>query len=184
MKKAVILSHKAEVLIDFIKNKGISCFSEYINYSVSSKICDHADISFFFDGDDTLFVAKESEICVNSLKEFCENIIVLSENLGENYPEDVKLNCLRIGSNFICNSNTVSTVVLEHMKNKGVRIIDVKQGYAKCSVLPVSDNSLITDDISIYNSCIINGIDVLLVSKGDVKLSGYDYGFIAVVQEK
>jgi hypothetical protein len=61
---------------------------------------------------------------------------------------------------------------------KNFNIIDVKQGYTKCSVLPVSNNAFITDDISIYNQCVSFGIDVLYVGKGDVSLPGYNYGFI------
>ncbi len=178
MKKAVILSPEAEAEIEFLEKSGITCFSAYNNSSVSESISVHADISFFFDGDDTLFVAKESEACVNHLKCFCENIIILHEYMNENYPDDVKLNCIRVGNVFICNLNTVSPVVLEHMTSKGLKILDVKQGYTKCSVVPVSNNALITDDISIFNSCISFGIDALLVSKGDVKLRGFDYGFI------
>lgn len=178
MLKTVILSPNAKSVIEFIKKSGISCFSDYSNNSVSENISDHADISFFFDGDDTLFIAKESEKSVKFLNEFCKNVIVISENLGNNYPEDVKLNCIRLGDYFICNLLTVSPDVLIHMKNKGMKIIDVKQGYTKCSVLPVSDNALITDDVSIYKSCMSAGLDVLYVSKGDVKLNGFDYGFI------
>ncbi len=178
MNEAVILSSKATAVIDLLENTGIKCFSAYNNSSVSENISDHADISFFFDGDDTLFVAKEEEVCAEQLKQFCENIIVLPEYLNKNYPDDVKLNCVRVGSVFICNTNTVSTDILEHMKAKKLKILDVKQGYTKCSVVPVSENAIITDDISIYNGCNSFGIDALLVSKGDVRLNGFDYGFI------
>jgi hypothetical protein len=56
--------------------------------------------------------------------------------------------------------------------------IEVKQGYCKCSVLIVDENSVITDDESIHRKMSENGIDSLFVSKGDISLPGHEYGFI------
>ena len=56
--------------------------------------------------------------------------------------------------------------------------LDIKQGYCKCSCLVINENALITDDKSIYNIALKNGVDCLLVSKGDVTLPGHNYGFI------
>ena len=44
--------------------------------------------------------------------------------------------------------------------------------------MPVDENSLITDDLSIYNAAIGFGLDALLVRKGCVRLDGFDTGFI------
>lgn len=59
-----------------------------------------------------------------------------------------------------------------------MRIIDVKQGYTKCSLCPVRENAVITDDSGIEKVLLNNGYDVLKVSKGSVRLHGFDYGFI------
>lgn len=178
MKKAVIVSKNAFLQSDYYKKHNIDILSFPYNPSVDSKIADHADVSFFFDGDDTLFVAKEMEHYIEKLRCYCKNIIILEKTLSNIYPNDVPLNCVRIGRNFICNKKTVSKKILEHMKAKNCRVIDVKQGYTKCSVLPVTDDALITDDNSIAPECRRHGIDVLLISKGEIALAGYDYGFI------
>ena len=60
----------------------------------------------------------------------------------------------------------------------GKRIINVNQGYTKCSVCAVSDKAFITDDKSIYQALKSADYDVLEVEKGSVALDGYDYGFI------
>ena len=58
-------------------------------------------------------------------------------------------------------------------------IIDVKQGYSKCSVCICKHNTIITDDISIFNNLLqYDDIKSLLVEKGTVKIDKYDYGFI------
>ena len=42
----------------------------------------------------------------------------------------------------------------------------------------MSDNAVITDDESIYKALCLNGVDTLLISKGDIVLNGHNYGFI------
>lgn len=54
----------------------------------------------------------------------------------------------------------------------------MRQGYAKCSAVPVTENAIITDDVAIASAAEKNGLEVLLVSKGDVLLPGREYGFI------
>ncbi len=178
MKKTVIISHKADEMINLLRNDGYDIIMTESNKSVDERIADHADISFFFDGNDTLFVAKELSHSAEKLRKFCKNIIILGDNLGDIYPSDVRLNCVRLGNFFICNTNTVSQTILSHINKLGCTVIDVSQGYTKCSVVPVNNNSIITDDKSVADSCKAYGIDVLYISKGDVLLSGFSYGFI------
>ena len=42
----------------------------------------------------------------------------------------------------------------------------------------MSDNAIITSDKTIAKACVASGIDVLVVSEGNVSLPPYDYGFI------
>lgn len=94
------------------------------------------------------------------------------------YPDDCRLNCVVMGDKIICNEKTVCSEIAEYARNIGYRFIHVNQGYTKCSVCIVNDNALITDDESIYNACQNNQIDSILISKGSIRLKGFDYGFI------
>ena len=94
------------------------------------------------------------------------------------YPLNISLNCAVVGKNIICNEKYTCKTVLEILKKLDYKIINVNQGYAKCSTCIVSDNAIITEDESIATECSKVGIDVLKISKGHVKLNGYDYGFI------
>ncbi|MCQ2479315.1 MAG: hypothetical protein MJ120_01645 [Clostridia bacterium] len=94
------------------------------------------------------------------------------------YPKDSLLNAVFIGDKLICNSKTIEKSVKNYAEKSGLTIIPVKQGYTKCSICVVDDNSLITDDESVYTACTANEIDTLLVAKGSVQLKGFDYGFI------
>ena len=95
------------------------------------------------------------------------------------YPYDIEFNCVQVGSNLICNRKYTNEQILLYAKNEAkLNIINVNQGYTKCSVCVVSDKAIITEDDSIFKEATKSGIDVLKIEKGYIKLPGYDYGFI------
>ena len=57
-------------------------------------------------------------------------------------------------------------------------MLEVQQGYTKCSICVVSENAIITSDIGIHCKAKESGIDSLLISPGYIDLPGYKYGFI------
>ena len=105
-------------------------------------------------------------------------LVVSCEQTAAEYPRDVLFNCVLIGEKLLCNTNTVSSLILERAKALGLDVIHTNQGYTKCSVCKVDDNAIITSDKSIYKACTSSGIDTLLTSPDGVELCGYDCGFI------
>lgn len=101
-----------------------------------------------------------------------------NEPTGNKYPFDVLFNACIVGKRLICNEKTVSQMILNAALENGYEVINVPQGYTKCSVCVVSDNAIITADKAISTACAFHGIDVLTVSEGHVSLPPYDYGFI------
>ena len=57
-------------------------------------------------------------------------------------------------------------------------ILNVRQGYSKCSTAIVTGNAVITADTGIYKTSVDNGIDALKITSGNIKLRGMEYGFI------
>ena len=102
------------------------------------------------------------------------DVHILDSALGAEYPADVPLNAAVFGNYAILNPKTVCP----NIDFFGRTLIPVRQGYAKCSVAPVTENAIITDDVAIASAAEKNGLEVLLVSKGDVLLPGREYGFI------
>ena len=98
--------------------------------------------------------------------------------LGNKYPKDVLLNCAIIGNKIICNLRTIAAEVLEFAESSGLTVINVNQGYSKCSICVVNENAIITDDESIFAAAGNFFNDTLFVSKGSIVLNGYNYGFI------
>lgn len=104
--------------------------------------------------------------------------IKIKSPLGNKYPEDVRLNCTLIGDKLICNPKTVAPEILEFAAETGLTVIAVNQGYARCSICVINENTIITDDISVFTAAGKFLNDVLFISKGSIRLKGYDYGFI------
>ena len=107
--------------------------------------------------------------------------VFFAENgdLGRDYPDDVAFNAACTGKFFIHNLSFTDEKLLLAAKEMGMRLIDVKQGYTKCSVVIVDENSIITYDEGIARACsAYPQLDVLKIAPGFVKLDGYDTGFI------
>ena len=127
--------------------------------------------------DNTVFLPKENYIA----DLFCEYgyyVKIIREELENEYPYDVPLNCKSIGNTVILNRKTVSKDILEFCEKSGKKIIDVPQGYAACSCCCLSENAFITSDKGIYNALVQNGLSPLLIKEGYIELKPYNYGFI------
>jgi SAM-dependent methyltransferase len=171
------------VCLDAIKENGIDDIitlppADYLHPSVSS----HTDMLIFI-GFGKIFCHYEYYTVNKALIDGLANKIGASISLsqeptGAEYPRDVLFNACLVGNNLICNTKTVSHLILDAAVKHGCRIIHVPQGYSKCSVCIVSDEAIITSDKAIYKTCNAAGIDVLLVREGHISLTGMNYGFI------
>ncbi len=148
---------------------------------VDSKTAYHADLSLCILGNDI--------VCAPSLYERFEqikspdfiggfNFIKGSCEPREPYPNDILYNAAVVGKYVFCKKDSTDKKLLEIAELRGYQIIDVKQGYARCSTLPVSDTALITSDNGICSAALDLGLDVLQVTNEGVSLDGYPNGFI------
>lgn len=127
--------------------------------------------------------ARNSYICAPCCYEYYKpyfdnlgiKLIKGYENPKQNYPFDVLYNVAIVGNYAIHNFKYTDKSFLE---NSNYNLIDVKQGYSKCSLCVISDNAVITSDEGIKKQLENYNIDVLLVTKGDVTLEPFEYGFI------
>lgn len=94
------------------------------------------------------------------------------------YPGDIAYNAAVTGKYFIHNLKHTDPVLLEKTHTHGLILIDVNQGYAKCNLVVVSENALITSDEGIAAELSSYPIDVLLIQKGHVNLPGFASGFL------
>lgn len=169
------------VLVDFrisqnsentLKSMGYSIVKTEKRPDLAEPVCGHPDMTVCKLSDND-FVVKTT-LC--GLFE-C-NIIKGTSELKPEYPFDIAYNAARIGDFLFCNEEYTDKKILEYCKQCGIKVLNVKQGYAKCSICEVSDNAIITADKSIYNAAKENNIDVLLIENKGIILNGYNEGFI------
>ena len=101
--------------------------------------------------------------------------------LGPVYPKDVLYNAVVTERFMICNTKTVSPELIKAAKGlyPDIELINVKQGYTKCNVIPVDESHFITEDSGIFKAVSgLGGAECLLSEPGHVMLPGYDRGFI------
>ncbi len=124
------------------------------------------------------YYQSNKEIIDTLAQKFGLELVLSNEHMSAEYPQDVLFNCVLLGDKLLCNTNTVSKLILSRAKAQKLDVIHTNQGYTKCSVCKVDDNAIITSDKSIYRACAACGIDALLVSPDGVALDGYSCGFI------
>lgn len=110
-------------------------------------------------------------------KIFPDKIILPSHSiLSKKYPKDVPLNAFTFKNYFIHNLKFTDKVLLDYYKNSAYELINIKQGYAKCSSL-VTEDFIITSDGGIYES-LRDLIPIYKIKHGEIKLQNFNYGFI------
>lgn len=153
----------------------IKCPKHPILYS---SIDGHPDIQIFIKDDSIILQNQANEEFIRILSENApkKKIILSKKTLEKNYPNNIFLNCLCLNEYFIHFLKYTDPKIIKAVSDK--ILINVKQGYTKCSTAVVSNSAIITSDKSIYNALINTQIDVLLIPPGDILLPGLEYGFI------
>ena len=146
------------------------------NELLDSPVSKHADILANYVGKSTFLADKnQTELCRFIEENYGKSVIL--DNIKSPYPNDCLLNFADIGDYIICNKSILTEQIINSLPDK--TIIDVKQGYSKCSVCICGRNTFITDDKSVYNAVLqFDNINSLLIEKGTVSINKYDYGFI------
>lgn len=94
------------------------------------------------------------------------------------YPRDAIFNCLTFGKRLFIKADTASEYVINLAREKGLEIVNIKQGYPACTVLKLSDEAAITADDGMARALSKYGIRVYKIEAGGIALPPYEYGFI------
>ncbi len=125
----------------------------------------------------TAFVPEDCTNTAEALKAFGYKI-VHCKALSKKYPDNILLNVALIGDKLFCKESAVAEEIKNFSIENNIKIVNVNQGYTKCSTLVLSNNAIITADETIYKAALNNSINVLKISPGYIYLQGADYGFI------
>ena len=140
-------------------------------------VCGHPDMLLHIIDKNNIILHKDMDTnFAQLLKKLNKNILYTENSLKDKYPYDIILNGLNLNNIFVHNIKYTDINLLNSLKHK--KLINVKQGYTKCSTAVLSNNSVITSDMVIAKELYKENIDVLLLPPGDILLPGLNYGFI------
>lgn len=108
------------------------------------------------------------------------NFIETKESITSPYPKNISINALITNDYFIHKLDSTDKNLISNIQNTK-KLINVKQGYTKCSCLYLKDNALITNDPGIAKTLSSYNFDVLHLPYGDIILEDFEYGFIGGV---
>ena len=138
----------------------------------------HADLGIVIVGKGKAVCAPET---YNYYKKFLSpygfKIIKGKKNVGRHYPEDCAYNVGIVGKKCFLNKSVCDEHLFDILISEGFEIIEVKQGYTKCSICAIDENSFITGDIAIAQAGEKLGMDVLLIENDGISLPPYENGF-------
>ena len=112
------------------------------------------------------------------LKPYGFNVICGESTIKNKYPYNIHYNIVILEKFAIHNFKYTDKVILDYIEKNNIEKINVSQGYCKCSICVIDNNSIITSDEGIYKEVIKYGIDCLLIEKGHIDLFELNYGFI------
>lgn len=177
----VVSGEMPDFLDDYLFSRNIELITCENNSLIDCAVKSHADMSVVHIGGNRVVIDSSQKSVKTKLHNKGFDVIVSAGKAAGKYPDDVKLNVALFGDKAIGTFRYTDSILLSCIDV--FLKFNVKQGYAKCSVLPVTDNAIITDDESVYNA-LKNAVDTLLVRKGDIVLDGHNYGFIGGASAK
>lgn len=124
-----------------------------------------------------LFVHREyrkgQEILAHLGVPYC----ISEKKIAALYPEDVALNCFSVGNTLFAKENAVSDEVLSLARENGKTVVNIKQGYAKCSTV-IAGGRIASADRGIVKAAQSAKISALLLPPHPIGIEVYDTGFL------
>ena len=179
MKNVIVAQNTPTAFAEKLLSFGFNVLYGTENKNVQKGVAYHIDMQIVFINKSVCMCAPECFEYYKKLLDFL-NITVISGNISLNasYPNDCAYNIAVFGNFAVGNFKFCDTALKKMLENSGKTLISVNQGYAKCSICPISENAVITADNGIYKTLLPYGIDVLKISEGGIYINGYNYGFI------
>ncbi len=98
--------------------------------------------------------------------------------LQRTYPLDIAYNVGRVDNFIFHKKDNTDSVIVEFIQRYKLKFNHIKQGYSKCSMALLDNNSVITSDKNIYKKLKELYIEALLINPGLIHLQGHMTGFI------
>ena len=145
------------------------------NDAIDPRLAGHADLSVFAAGTSVIAAKGIYPHIVNNLTNRGYTVRQAEREQGPDYPKDAGLCVCTTGKYTIYDPTAADPAVLPFLTGK---LIEVRQGYARCAAAVVDDHSIITADAGVSRAAKNAGMDVLDIAPGYIELKGHSHGFV------
>lgn len=174
--KAIAAYNIDTEILNKLENRGFEIMKTCASSEVLPGLQYHPDMQ--------LAVIGKNAVCAPLVYEYYREFITSSgylciegkTPLSSNYPRDIAYNISVVSGFLFHNLKYTDSEILRLCEE--MKLVNVPQGYTGCSTCKIGDGAVITADTTIYNAAKSNGLDALLISAGNIRLDGFDTGFI------
>lgn len=166
-----------------LKNLGYTVISLPPDARLQKPVRSHADMLLCVI-DQTVFCSDQyfhsNQEIFDLIKSNGYKIVPCNVKISEQYPYDIAFNLLYVNNFILGNIDFIANEIKEHAASRNIKLVPIKQGYAKCSTLLLDNVALISADNGILSNADKLNLSSLKItnSPDSVALEGYDYGFI------
>lgn len=155
--------------------------------TVYEAIGEHADIQMmpiedriFIDNDayEHMLEYEANKEVLRELSELENKFVFVPGRLGRDYPSCVAFNGKYSEGVYIHHLKFCAPEILDYCRHHEIRLIHVNQGYTGCSLFMLNAGAAITADLGIARTLKKQGMEVLVIDAGKIRLEGLNYGFI------
>lgn len=169
-------------ILDSLKERGFDIIQLPPDPSLPEPVNGHTDLLVFIIEGYLLTREKYYYSALSDIDKLCKKArlkrMISTEEAGSKYPRDCGLCAAISGNKIIYCEKSADPKLLRMGIANGYSLLNVPQGYTKCSCAILADGAIITSDEGIARITRAAGIDTLLICAGHIELPGYDYGFI------
>lgn len=170
----LVISNKASLEFkNFLTDNNIDFIETLDNPNLDRRIADHPDLSLFVLDSDNIIVAEE--VYSYYKEKLPHKKLIKGSSVFKKYPKDCIYNLLTFRDFYIHNDFTEENIE-RILKEKDYKHLFVKQGYSRCSIIPLR-TSLLTSDYGIYKA-LKGKLDIILLENDKIELDGFNQGFI------
>ena len=145
---------------------------------VDESISYHPDIVMHPVNHNTLVIAPNVfDYYEAALSDMNLKLIKGEKKLGVKYPHDIAYNVGRMYGTAIHNFEYTDEVLKDYLLREGLDLVNVNQGYSKCSLAIIDQKSAITADKLMFKLLKAKKYDILLIEQGYIELENQNYGF-------
>ncbi len=159
----------SEETISELKRLNIIVYKTTPVKTLYDEVNGHSDIQIHFVNNKAI-CAPETFQYYKSLDLSGIDLIKGSKELKNKYPDDIGYNACSLGKYLVCRPLCTAIEILSEYHYLKKEILSARQGYAKCSICVVNDNSAITADNGMYKLLKSKDLNVLKIQEGFIEL--------------